>query len=833
MRPWLAHELYASLKQTSLSVSDSQTDTPQALAKAKQQHDGVLRKLKSHSYLRTNPFDVENSLDGLEERFRVNHRDGLADALRKRLDDLRASPSKWHPEIMFLLLELSDQPTFKTRLSDVEVPKAPEEAAEQLRWEDIAREDGWDQDQDLWKSVRYADDSDDDDYSMQSADDGQPSSASEPDSEDVAGSQIDRVIVHTQDTALLSSVLDAQKWRTSRPQTDPAGNARKTGVSETQVAREVLFMLQGLETTLFDAHSAPLPSFQMPHMMWETNKALMSSFGEAGRQLGVLRRFVQLPQDAPHMQAFQDSIARRLAEFDRELADIQATLVSPDRHVALSLISIKSELSASLEPLQVLSGVIADMDKASGPATFRHLELMFDAATVAQLSGKDDIYVFMGRIFMESFDVYLRPVRAWMDEGRLIPGDEVFFICENQAEISLSDLWQKKFQLRADSTGAPHVPTFLRPATGKIMDAGKSIYVLKRLGLNTHYHRHLENEEPSLDFDQLCSPELALALFPDLFSMAFERWIQSKYRATSTSLKDALFKRCGLGSALDTLQHIYLLSDGFAASSFCEDVFAKFDALVPRWYDRYALTPVGHEAFGSYVDTNRLSVDVTKEGKVISVTSARDSVRAAIPHIRVFYTFPWPIQMIVSPASLSQYQSVFTILMQFRRAAYVLHRHKILTSVQSEDGHWSHQALYYSCRTRLLWFCTTIQTYLTKMVLTPNVLRLRERLDEASDVDSIIEVHDSFLSQVIAEACLGNRLTPIRECMLDVLDLAIRLEKCRSSGLRHDVLMAVKTDFERHLRFILEGLRSVARASSDVSAAKWDTLSDMLASGLS
>lgn len=793
----------------------------------------MLRKLKSHPYLRTNPFDVENNLNGLEERFRVNHRDGLADALRKRRDELQTIPSKWHPEILFLLLELSDQPTFKTRLSDVELPKAPEELAEQLRWEDIAREDGWDKDRDLWKSIQYGDGSDDDDYSMESGDDSQHSSASEPDNEDVEERQVDRVIIHPEDVALLSSVIDAQKWRTPKPQSDTSGNTRKTGVSEMQVCREVLFMLQGLQTTLFDTECAPLPSFQMPHMMWETNKALLNSVGEAGRQLGILRRFVQLPQDAPHMQAFQDSIVRRLCSFDCELAQIQATLVSPDRDVALSLISVKSELAASLEPLQVLSNVIIDMDKASGPATFRHLELMFDAATVAQLSGKDDTYVFMGRIFMESFDVYLRPVRAWMDEGRLIPGDEVFFICENPATVSLSDLWQRKFQLRTDSDGAPHVPTFLRPATGKMMDAGKSIYVLKRLGLSANYHRHLENEEPSLDFDQLCSPEFALALFPDLFSMAFERWIQSKYRATSTSLKDALFKRCGLGPAIDTLQYIYLMSDGFAASCFCEDVFTKFDALVPRWYDRYALTPAGHEAFGSYADTNRLSVDVTKEGRAISAISARDSVRTAIPHIRIFYQFPWPIQMIVSPASLTQYQAVFTILMQFRRAAYVLHRHKLLSSTQTENGHPADQALYYSCRARLLWFCTTIQTYLTKMVLTPNVMQLQEHLDEASDVDSIIEVHDRFVSQIIAETCLGSRLTPIRECMLDVLDLAIQLEKCHTAGLRHDVLRSVKTDFERHLRFILEGLRSVARASSDLSAAKWDTLSDMLASGLS
>lgn len=806
----------------------------QSSSKATQHRDHVLRQLKTHSFLRTNPFEVENNLSGLEERFRVNDREGLADALRQRRDDLQVAPSKWHPEVLLLLLELSDQPTFKTKLGDLEALRPVEDVPESWRWEDIAREDGWEQDPLLWKSMRYGEGSDDDDESLLgSIDESIPSSTSEVEDSLGTGRKADDLIVHPEDKALLSSVLEAQDWRISKPQTDSSGNLRKTGVSETQVAREVLFMLQGLETTLFDANCTPKVSYQMSHMLWETNRAVMGSFGEAGRQLNILRKFVQLPQKAPHMQAFQDSIAQRLKSLDHELSSVQATLVSPRISIVVSLISIKHRIAATLEPLQVLSGVIVDMDKASGSDTFRHLELLHDAATAAQLSGRDEVYEFLGRIFMQSFDVYLRPVRAWMDEGRLIAGDQVFFICETSVDVPLSNLWQDKFKIRTGQDGSPHVPAFLRPAISKIMDAGKNLYILKRLGLTAYHTQNAEAEEPSLDFDQLCSPEFTLALFPDLFATAFERWIQSKYRSTSTSLKNALFKRCGLWSALDTVQHIYLMSDGYAALSFCEEIFAKLDFLDTRWYDRYALTPAGHEAFGSFAETNRLSVDVAVDGRIIAVEAARDSVRSALPHIQVSYRFSWPIQMILSPISIGQYQAVFTILLQFRRATHVLHRHKLLGSFDSEDEDWKAQALYYSCRSRLLWFCTTVQTYLTALVLTPNVVELRKGLEDASDVDSIIAVHDLFIERVVNEACLGTRLTPIRECMLDVLDLAIKLEKCHANGLERDSLNDIKKDFERHLRFIFEGLRSVARASSNLSATKWDTLAEMLANGIS
>ncbi|MBE3041354.1 hypothetical protein IMZ48_01970, partial [Candidatus Bathyarchaeota archaeon] len=39
--------------------------------------------------------------------------------------------------------------------------------------------------------------------------------------------------------------------------------------------------------------------------------------------------------------------------------------------------------------------------------------------------------------------------------------------------------------------------------------------------------------------------------------------------------------------------------------------------------------------------------------------------------------------------------------------------------------------------------------------------------------------------------------------------------------------------FEKHLKFVSDGLRAVARAAADPAAAKWDILAEMLEAGLS
>lgn len=767
----------------------------------------------------------------------MNHRDGLADALRQRLDALEATPSKWHPEILFLLLELSDQPTFKTRLSDLETLRPPQAGTESLRWETIAKEDGWDDDDlALWKTVRYGDTSDDELSYQDSADGSEPTSASNSEDGLQSGREAEDLIIKPDDIELFNSVRAAQEWRSSKPSTDAAGHARKIGVSELQVVREVLYMLQGLDTTMFDSKCTPLPSFQTSHLAWDTHRAVVNAFSESGRQLRLLRKFVHGVQETSHLQAFQDCVAKRLHDFDTKLSSIHARLAVPTDTIVISLISLQSEIAGCLEPLYALSKILVRLEQEGLDAgAFRYLELLFDGASLAQLSGKTETYAFLARIFVECFKVYLRPVRLWMDQGKLLPNDKIFFVYETAREITLSEIWRRRFKLAVTQDGRLHAPSFLHPAVGKIINAGKNLVVLARLGQPGSSNPQAVAWEPPLDYDAICPPGFDLAPFPDLFAAAFDRWIQSKYRTTSTTLKDVLMEKCGLPTALTALQYLYLMSDGSAVSAFCEELFDKIDSLKPRWHDRYALTATGHEAFDHLVDSERLFISVDEPGQDVPVAEARDLVRSALPHIHITYRLPWPVQMVISPGSHEHYQSIFTLLLQFRRATHVLRKPKVLDSYWTDHENWGERALYYSCRNRLLWFCTTIQTYLSTLVLTPNVLKLRKALDEAQDVDGITEVHDTFIKQVVDEACLGSRLTPIRECMLDLLDLAIKLEQ-RGEGKEEkdgcmDILRGIRADFERHLRFICGGLGSVARASSDAQAAKWDTLAEMLQTG--
>jgi gamma-tubulin complex component 5 len=175
-------------------------------------------------------------------------------------------------------------------------------------------------------------------------------------------------------------------------------------------------------------------------------------------------------------------------------------------------------------------------------------------------------------------------------------------------------------------------------------------------------------------------------------------------------------------------------------------------------------------------------------------------------------------------------------------------------------------------------------------------------------VDSMIEVHSTYIKTTIDQALLGSKLELIHKTILKILDLGIKLEDAQAanavaskeameqqqemmdlsmaslglhtpkrnrkysqstarrfkesirdassssddeeknidvdlsilSGLDDDKedllfiekLRKIKGDFDRLVRFVAGGLKGVARAGGGDGARSWDTLGEMLESGL-
>jgi gamma-tubulin complex component 5 len=222
------------------------------------------------------------------------------------------------------------------------------------------------------------------------------------------------------------------------------------------------------------------------------------------------------------------------------------------------------------------------------------------------------------------------------------------------------------------------------------------------------------------------------------------------------------------------------------------------------------LTEIAQEAFSSCVDSYRLSASVESHGLTHSALAARSTVRHSLPAIRLNYRLSWPVQIVVPEDAIQGYQTLFTFQLQARRALS-LHRRSIITfqtnnKNSNNNNNNPDTAHYHLVRAKLLWFCNTLTTYLSTLVLAPNTARLRTDLHGAADVDDMVAAHAAFVARVLAEACQGATLRPIRECVLDVFDLAVRLEDARG-------VEAARREVEAREVERLAGLSSPFKAS--------------------
>ncbi|GAP84163.1 putative Spc97 Spc98 family protein [Rosellinia necatrix] len=845
--------------------------------------ESSLRKLRQHSFLRTNQFEVYSSLDGYEERFRVQNRERIADALRDSLDALADYSKKWTPDVLHLLLELADQPVQKSNLEDLELlRKSKDDDLEpRLKWSDIAKEDGWDDDGELWRNADLAGYSSDNDYADHESNESTRSEETSLSSIEARYRKQPTDYTEIRQTqSCLDEIRKSQAWRCRQREGSPIAPSHSLAITEIQAIREILFMLSGLENGLFNRQGEPLPDIQLTQASPQVFRSLLASASNAGRGVSLLRRYVKHPQEIPLLQVFRAAIDARLGSFDKTIANMQAHYCSIDRDFVASIMKLLNDLDPHLHLLEILAKTIEKLDQSKNSPPFYYLELLFNRAQALQLEGDESAYHFISQLFFECFAVYLRPIRRWMQSGVLSESDKTFFISRSPVDVPWSQAWAHQFKLKRTPQGSLYAPQFLQPAASRIFTTGKSIVILKLLG--KHWPTQEEGPEPTTQVDM--SAVSSFVPFSEIFKNMFDAWMKSKRHAASATLRQTLFQTYNLWSELDMLQHVYLMSDGSRSDLFADAVFENIDILNAYWHDRFNLTEIAREAFDGLIEPHRLNASTSSDSSAAHVNDVRRTVRKGLPSIRITYRLPWLSRIVLSDESLDHYQLVFTFLLQLRRASRMLTRHRIVSDDLTYKT--AEQEIFYGLRSKLLWFCNAIQSYLSTLVLGPLAVKFTEEMKQAEDIDQMIMSHSTFTKRMINEACLGKKLDPIRQAILDIFDLAIKLQDARQiesdrmaeeaqelsrlsvmsmprrdgptryveAGEEEDetflgeqgkdamtqdteipysqVLGEIRSDLDRHLKFICGGLRGVARASNSEAASKWDILAEMLEVGI-
>lgn len=772
---------------------------------------------------RINHFDLYARYSSLEEKFRVFNNDEVADALHARLFELQSNTYDWLPEVLSVLLELSDRPIENSKIEDLEKLK-PAPLPTSLTWADIIADDPLDNQNGLWDEVDFAaNGSEEDDYNEDQGSDPESSLGRESENENSAFDPT-TLIVST-DSKALKGILGAQFWKKE----EFYEGTQSVAMTETQMIREVLFMLSGLPTSIFkhspDNSLVPV-LFNIKNVSQGSIHDVLHRFAIVGDELHLIRAWTKRIETVPLNQNFQAVLESRMSNVEKDFSEIQSHMLNSSSNVFPSLLDLFKKVSLITRFMHQIADVIRSLHSTPlEQVSFKILELLYDKTCLHHSIGDMETYMDMATLFFDCFHTYLKPVIFWMEFGELGEHDEVFFIKENEKDVSQENLWQEKYVLILNGDGVLHAPSFLHVAAKKISTTGKSVNILKRLGQKVEDISSCSSSQQQMDFNSVCHPNHSdtLSPFSELFDVSLERWISSKYHSFSQILRQRLETEFGLHKYLDALEIIYFQRNGILSNVITHNIFERIDQGIEAWNDGFLLTEQFQGVFDplSCFEANRLAVRPSA-GSYQDIQNERRSVKI-FSSLRVWYTLPWPIATIVRRDSIDIYQRIFIFLLQVQRAKGLLERLRLLKNVipfTNSEGRENHLA--YSLSHRLLWFANSILTYLTDIVLSATTAEMRREMSEAEDVDGMILVHKKFISKLENQCLISRRLAPIHQAIISLLDLVILFSDTHTSFTGQPVLDLATRSVASSLQQNSSNRRGIRRETDSESSDDGD-----------
>ncbi len=740
--------------------------------KLRKYKDAFSRKLKLHNFARTNQFEVSERLDALQEGFQILNNDELADALHTRLLKLKHRSEKWIPDILDLVLRLADDPTSKTRIEWLTNIGRLSGVVPSLTWAEIEADDPVDRKDQMWEVAGYSDLSSDEEFDVLPV--VTPIlDITRPVDNKLGDSVVSQSGVIDPDTGpkILSRLRGDQFWQNVPDQ--------PVELTELQLIREVLFMLQGLQTALFwrvGDHFEIDKRFRLKNTSREAFVDVVSDFGQIAVRLDLLRDFVKQAQPVHFMQTLRNAIEEIIRDVDSQLQCFEQRILATELDTAATILQVAQSVSKIVNAAEWLADFVQGTT-SNDVDTIRCLEILFYRVCQIQASGDESGFECSSAIFFRCFETYFSPARDWMDEGMLLGNQQTLFIKACKSEHNLSGLWKKWYGLTDDSA-SNRCPSFLQPFKTKILNIGKTVIFLQHLKTSTEAsERPLKLELPQL----ICISASSLLPFSEVFTRFVDELVESRLHTVTSALREQLGNNCGLWKTLDAMENIYFGKTGYVTDLVDTKVFTGIDRCDVGWNDRFLLGDLLQTVFEPIesVEVERLAV-ISSSRSLTNLSRGRQSVKL-LEKLQVHYALPWSIANVIDKTSLITYQNTSTFLTQIRRARYMLER-RSLFQVRSgrPDAERYERNLNQLLHHSLLLFVNTLYDHLTSLVIEKANRELHQHLFDAIDIDAMIAAHKNY-RRLLEDACLiSKNLKPIHNGILSILDLCIRYSDLNS-----------------------------------------------------
>lgn len=801
--------------------------TTAAPARVRKHVERFNRMLKSHAYARTNQFEVEYKLDGLEEKFHVLNRQDIADALHKRRSELLTQQQRWTPDILDLLLHLSHQPLNNTRIENLEDRHSLSVVPATLKWADIDDQDSIDHSSRLWRQPNFSDSGSDDEAGSQSSVATSPPPQKSADIPEARASL--RSFMMPASEADVSCLV-----QNSRDPHDPEKLPAKS-ITEAQLVREVLFFAQGLPSSVFQQVSGRLTvkqPFQRSHLSSASLESALSSIVSTNQAVRTLKQWSNPFPHVGFMQVLTDNLNKVLGEFLGEMTRLESHhLRTISQGGVVSFLRTIDDIRSRSSTILAIEKYINDI--SDGDA-IGHIDLLYEHTCGLEQLGSSEGFKALMETFIPAAASYSTQLDLWMHTGVLPESPSIFFVQRSHDQTDKARLWESWYTL--SEKGSDRLPGLLQSLRQTIFQCGKTMAFVNLLGADVPTAQAFLSVSDIIR-SSIDSSGTSLTPFAASLSAGLERCVVSQLQQATKILQKTLEMKCDFAQTLNGISNLYLASSPLATDALDLRLFSHLDRCQPTWNDRFLISDLLSEQFAD-LDTDRIVVHSEPTSPPI-LPSARRSVDV-LANIAFDYLLPWPVANIMLPETLASYRRVSLLLMQIRRAKYALERRAYLrisllfAKTATTDSLRQIQSLH----TTLLIFTTTLYGHLTSCVIAPLTFNLHSILLPTSNsssapptftVDDLISHHQNYLRNLEVSCLTTKNLKVLKDTLIALLDLCLdfafmlsdafpgpaSIEEADENMLKglEQKIERIRAKFGKGVDLLVAGLRGVARSS--------------------
>ncbi|KAI7544434.1 hypothetical protein KC331_g6814 [Hortaea werneckii] len=820
---------------------------PKANPKFRSTKEKTLRGLKEHNYARTNQFAVQDRYDGLAEKFTVRNREDLSDALQARLKEL-PTQSKWLPEILALLLELSDRPLEKTKIEDLDALSKPADLPPELSWKDILAEDPLDEDG-IWDDVERGYHSSGDDATVDEDDEPTTSTAAtsvdEEDPEALA-----RLHLVTPDESVSDEVGDSLPYESS------------TGIKpfpELVLVRETLMMLRGLKTEVYRLNEktgdvAVNFDVVLSPAAQGTLQRVCMQLAHMGSRLNILRKWVQRTRETPFVQSIQSAIETHLSAFSLQLNGLEQRYVTPIKDTVVSIVDIRTQTEKLTRALRYLADVIEHAESLrpnERNSQFDLLDALYNAACSTQMSGDKDNHEVIISVFLAGVKTYLRPIGVWVTTGTLPQASEgEFFVFDRNAHCDLGKVWHERWGLRTSVDGGPLMPRFVRPFSAKIFAQGKAKAFLKLLDSRTEDFATGSTHTGLSDFLETLQAQIEsnnLLPVDQLFEDSFTDWLEESGSDGAEALRANLLNTGNLHKTFNSQQYAFFGKDGTLFQQFAENVFERMWRRPGSWQDSFMLTEYAQSTLVTHSEIEDRSLSIHVTGSENRTKQVARPIVQQLGDLRLRMAMPWPVLNVTRSSDLPTHSAIFALLLQTLYAETLLRTHvSTLSSLSNRRSNLpqNHHRTAFLLNWKLTCFVNALHNHIISSAANLHGAMMTE-MHAADGIDSMSAMWSDYERRLQTALLLASNLTPIRQAIVGILEMceqfeghwrqifpglaaSINRQSTNKPGTLsdedsqgryndHGDATEMLNQFNRSLSFVKAGLRGLSRAGGDAA----------------